>query len=202
MKPFFTWLGTSVKAYKTHLVLTTGAIAAALFHMKNPEVVFDAATLFLIGIAIIPWFSSIFKSIKLPGGLEIEYRELQRIEQEAAKAGLFSKTPKPGKEATYATVVNDDPNLALAGLRIEIERKLIGIARSKNIDSANAGAGVLLRRLVEFQVINSNTYSVLSDLLPLLNRAVHGAEVDPRATQWAMEVGPSILSSLDHLVSD
>ena len=31
----------------------------------------------------------------------------------------------------------------------------------------------------------------------LLNSAVHGAEVDRRAADWAIEIGPKLLASLD-----
>jgi hypothetical protein len=31
----------------------------------------------------------------------------------------------------------------------------------------------------------------------MLNAAVHGASVDPRATEWAMDVGPQLIQSFE-----
>jgi hypothetical protein len=31
----------------------------------------------------------------------------------------------------------------------------------------------------------------------MLNAAVHGAEVDTRATEWAMDVGPQLILALE-----
>ncbi|MBI3170895.1 MAG: hypothetical protein HYZ22_20640 [Chloroflexi bacterium] len=42
--------------------------------------------------------------------------------------------------------------------------------------------------------------SALADMSGLLNSAVHGADVDKRATDWAMEIGPKILHSLDEKI--
>lgn len=39
--------------------------------------------------------------------------------------------------------------------------------------------------------------AVIADLIVLLNKAVHGAEVDNKAAQWAIETGPRILRALD-----
>ena len=38
--------------------------------------------------------------------------------------------------------------------------------------------------------------SVLSDLLPLLNKAVHVGQVDQRSVEWALRAGAEILAAL------
>jgi len=57
-----------------------------------------------------------------------------------------------------------------------------------------------------FNVLDTIRYAktgrtVLSDMIGLLNAAVHGAEVDSKAADWAMEVGPRLLKALDERIS-
>jgi hypothetical protein len=99
-------------------------------------------------------------------------------------------------------IADRDPNLALAGLRIEIEKRLRKIADTKGIDSQRLGMGQLLRRLSDAQAISPNQRSVLSDMTSLLNDAAHGAEVDDRAAEWAINVGPKLLATLDERVGN
>jgi hypothetical protein len=101
----------------------------------------------------------------------------------------------------YVAIAEQDPNLALAGLRIEIERRLREIARKKGLQAERLGIGQLLQLLRRSNAISGQEDSVLSDLIGLLNKAVHGAEVDYRAAQWAIDIGPRLLSALDERIA-
>src|SRR5438034_7774828 len=63
------------------------------------------------------------------------------------------------------------------------------------------GVGQLLRELSQREALDSDERAVLSDLVNLLNNAVHGATIDPRASRWAIEVGPRLLKTLDERVT-
>jgi hypothetical protein len=183
-----------VKRYVPHLTISGAALVVAATHALWPNVKIDASTMVLLLIAVLPWLGFIFKSVELPGGLRVEYPELQKAREEADEAGLLAEPAH--EQPAYLSVFEDDPNLALAGLRIEIERCLRGIAEAKNIPVGRASISRLLRILREHNALSQQDGAVLSDLLGLLNSAVHGAEVDPRAAQWAMEVGPRLLAGL------
>jgi hypothetical protein len=71
------------------------------------------------------------------------------------------------------------------------------IAESRGIESQKKGVGMLLRLLVDRELLSPEQRSVLEDLLGLLNSAVHGAKVTPDAVSWAMSIGPELLQSLD-----
>lgn len=189
-----------MRRYILHIVITSGAILLALGHTIYPSVKFDAATLTLLLIALLPWLGFIFKSIELPGGLKVEYPELEKASQDAARVGLLSEPLQKLEEPTYVAVAEQDPNLALAGLRIEIERRLRKIAQNRGLRGERFGIGQLLQLLRSKEAISRNEDSVLSDLIRLLNNAVHGAEVDPRAAEWAIDVGPRLLAALDERV--
>lgn len=185
------------KKIQIRITLVAGSIATA--HIIWPNLSIDAITLVLLIIAIIPWLAPVIKSFELPGGYKIELKELETAKDKVEKAGLLSKEDESPSipQFSFQMVANEDPNLALAGLRIEIERRLNEIAESRKINADKKGIRQLLDVLSNQNVLTNEERGVLADLSGLLNRAVHGAEVDNRAAQWAIEVGPRILRALD-----
>ena len=100
------------------------------------------------------------------------------------------------KEFSFQLVAEEDPKLALAGLRIEIEQRLTEIAESNGLAVEKLGIGRLLRLLGEKNLLSQEQRSVMADMVNLLNSAVHGGEIDNRAAEWALEVGPRLLTAL------
>jgi hypothetical protein len=177
------------------------ALLLAVGHLLFPAAKIDAVMLALLAIAILPWLGSIFKSVELPGGLKVQYQELKQAEEKAEQAGLLM-TPTPKEESpAFIAIAEQDPNLALAGLRIEIEKRLRAIGASLGLKVDVRGIAQLMRELRKAQAISQNDESVLRDLIGLLNDAVHGADVDQRSAQWAIEVGPQLLAALDSRIS-
>lgn len=178
--------------------ITVLVLLVALAHLVWPSVAIDAITVTLILAAVLPWLSSLFKSIELPGGLKVEYREVEKIEERARKAGLLTEDPtKPIASYTFQTIASTDPNLALAGLRIELEKRLVKLAESRQMNVTRTGLNQLLVDLNRRELIRNDERSLLADLTGLLNSAVHGAAVDPSVLEWALSIGPEILKALD-----
>lgn len=183
--------------------ISIAAVIIAIGHILWPSVAIDAITLTLLAIALIPWLGPLFKSVELPGGLKVEFRELERVRAEAENVGLIQREALPSPAAAYPfeSVASEDPNLALAGLRIEIERRLKRLAEARHLSQrSSTSVGYLIRSLDEANVLSPEERSVLDDLIGLLNRAVHGADVDSRAAAWALEIGPQLLASLDRRI--
>lgn len=183
------------------LTITFSALAVAFVHVLFPELVIDAIVVTLLAIAIIPWLGPLFKAIELPGGLKVEYQDLLKAEKKAEDAGLLASsetTLSPSRHVyTFESVVGSDPNLALVGLRIEIESHLRNIASSQNVITSNYSVSHLLRELRSHGYLTSKEMSVIQELLPLLNRAAHGADVDDRASNWALDIGTRLLRTLE-----
>lgn len=180
------------------VLISLGALSIMLVHIFQPELSIDYITIALFVIIFIPWFTPFFKSLELPGGTKLEFQDFQRTGEEAGETGLLSEEVETEiQEYTFQTVADDDPNLALAGLRIEIENRLRELAESKGLSSARKGAGLLLRELVDKRVITGKQRAVLEDIMGLLNKAVHGAEVDSGSADWAIDIGPRILKNLE-----
>jgi hypothetical protein len=196
-------------------LISAGALLIALAHLIWPQVKIDAITIALIVIAIVPWLAPLFKSLELPGGVKLEFQELQRATIAAQQAGLLPsetivrmpedvpKRPEAldADKYTFQVVANVDPNLALAGLRIEIEKRLFRLAVVSGIEPRRRGMGGLLRDLRHHDVLGRQEQDVLERLSVLLNNAVHGALVDERGAAWAADVGPPLLEELDRRIA-
>ena len=197
-----------MQAMRVRQVVTLGALLLALVHILFPWIAIDGVALVLIVIAVVPWLAPLFRSLELPGGWKVEFQDLQKVAAKADDAGLLARPPaarhrgagaaqEPGPEYAFQSVADRDPNLALAGLRIELEKRLVELCSKHGIGTAMQGMGRLLRELAKIGVLNADEEAVLADLVQMLNAAVHGAEVDPRATEWAMDVGPQLIEAFE-----
>jgi hypothetical protein len=183
--------------------ISIGAAVVAIAHLLWPGVAIDGVTATLLLVVLLPWLQPLFKSLELPGGVKVEFQELESVARRAEAAGLLAapSSPEQAPKYSFLQVATTDPNLALAGLRIELERRLEHLARSRGANDAPSGIGNLLRYLNLRQLIGGAERAVLSDLVALLNAAVHGATVDSQAAEWALEIGPRILQALEERAS-
>jgi len=190
---------------KLRFAVSIGALVLAIVHLTMPAIKVDAVTVALLVIAVLPWLAPLVKSVELPGGLKIELQDLKQVESRANTAGLLAVEASPAEDArfTFEAVAAQDPNLALAGLRIEIEKRLQTLAHAYQLDAGRPmGVGQLLRTLTKAEVLTGEERAVLSDMTNMLNAAVHGADVGSDAAQWAIGVGPRLLTSLDERIAE
>jgi hypothetical protein len=145
------------------------------------------------------------KGAGLPGGVSLDFsrdvRDAQALSLEVAKAPrreLEHATPTlPVTDANarmlslglepspsgldmsrYFDLAQQDPNLALAGLRMEVEILARNLARGFKIDVGRRdSAGTLLRRLLDKSAITSNQHGLAQSIVNLCNAALHGTRV-------------------------
>ena len=180
-------------------LLSLLALGAAVVHALFPEIVVDGVTVALLAIAVAPWLGVFFKSLELPGGVKIEYHELKKAEEQAREAGLIKATApeiKLEEGAVYERIAAGDPNLALVGLRIELEKALVVLGANHGVSGDRKTIRWIANELTKDGVLPEGTASLLSDLIPTLNSAAHGAKVDERSVQWALTAGTEILHAL------
>src|SRR5262249_47318430 len=102
---------------------------------------------------------------------------------------------------TYESIYNTDSTLALVGLRIELERRLGELAAISGLTGPLRGTGHLIRILSEAGVLDRDEASVIADLLPLMNKAIHSEEYSREAAGWAIQVGPKLLAGIDRKIA-
>ena len=171
------------------------------------------AGLILIVLALSPWITRIIKTIELPGGGKVEFeRDLATASDKVEGAGLLAELPTPeAKKAAYEAVFHEDPVLALAGLRIELEKRINRLIELTGCWSGTTSYGTppfrsmslshAVDNLASAEIISREEKSALRDVIPLLNRAVHSAEFSMSAAEWAMDFGPRILAAFDEKIA-
>ncbi|PTT35123.1 hypothetical protein DBR28_12670 [Chryseobacterium sp. HMWF028] len=170
----------------------------------------DIITVTLIALAIIPWLEPLFKSAELPGGVKLEFQELEKIEEEAKKVGLISvedvsKTPEENKDKSkyyFVEIAEKNQELALVSLRIEIEKRLREIATKYSIDTKKYSIIRLIDALAEKNILTIQETTVLKDMISTLNHAAHGVEYDQRNAQWVIDNGPAIVDRLENRIAN
>ena len=185
-------------------VVSLGALLLALSHIIWPLLAIDAITLALIIIAILPWLEPLVKSLELPGGWKVEFQELQKVASRAETAGLLAaEASQKEVDFSFQSIANRDPILALAGLRIEIEKRLLQLTKIHNLNQRHStSVGQALRALTQAEVLTNEERSILADMVNILNSAVHGGDVVPHIALWAIDIGPRLLTSLDERISE
>lgn len=202
--------------YKKYLPWISGAaIFFALIHLIKPTLGIDYIFLSFVLLALLPWVLPFIKSLELPGGLKIELKEIREAIQKASttlkiddvyqRQTVTSTELKAGNKDNLAllrSVADSDPNLALVGFRIEIEKRIRELAIKNNIEADRASLGRLVNELRFKEILEPNMVAGLMDLIGLGNRAAHGAEVEQSAAQCLLDVGPNIIAKLDEAIKN
>ena len=183
--------------------ITLVFIGAAVAHTIVPFVTVDSVTITLLAMACIPWAGRLFTKLEIPGLLKVEGEALEKAGDRIVESGLVpiadASNGKQGKQHVYAfeAVAGGDPNIVLAGLRIELEKRLREIAKSRGLGEERRALHRVIDDLARRSIIRREEARAIADILPLLNRAVHGAAVDRAALEWALDFGPPLLDALE-----
>ena len=183
-----------MKITRPGVVFPLVALAVIVVREVWPKLL-DLTDLILIAVGLLPLLPSLIRSAEFPGGLKIEFSDVQR----AGEKVIEGIVPPADTEAARPTVkerVEEDPNLALVRLRIEIERRLRTLAERHSIREQQSLMRIF-RDLQHRGVLSDPVLSGLQELVNFGNRAAHGAQVGPEATTWAIEIGPRVLAVLD-----
>ena len=179
-------------------ILISGfAIFLLIIHLIFPTIVIDAIAITLFLIAIIPWAGQIFRSIKLPGGFQIDYRELKELSQDLKATGLTAEPTKEPPNYELTTIQSLSPTLQLVNLRIEIEKRIRHLAELCEVVENRRSLDQVVIGLVRADALSLGDLEVLRQLFRILNPAIHGEEIADPVFYWALEEGPHLLAGLD-----
>lgn len=101
-------------------------------------------------------------------------------------------------EPTSDSLLAQDTSLALAKLRIDLERELRRIAYEKEIpfDARRLSIPRLTEALLNRHLLTASVIAAINDVMPACNQAIHGAEVAPELAQSVINVGEELLNVL------
>ena len=90
----------------------------------------------------------------------------------------FSPSPTGLELKNYRNLIEQDPNIALAGLRMELETMLKNIAKGFKVTiNKRDGAGTITNKLRDKSAITSRQAKLIDQILKLCNAAIHGLKV-------------------------
>jgi hypothetical protein len=90
----------------------------------------------------------------------------------------LSPSPSGLEISHYRTLAQEDPVLALAGLRIELETMLKNLAKGFKVKiSERDSASVITHKLLDCRAITSTQAELVKSIIRLANAAVHGIKV-------------------------
>jgi hypothetical protein len=190
-------------------IISGGAIFLAILHIINPKLGIDAILISLLIIAALPVIIPFLKSLELPGGVRIEFKDIKAATDKiiSLKTEISAKTSTSevmleieDPFSTLRHIAEIDPNLSLVGFRIEIEKRLLRLAEQNNIATFRKPLQSIVRSLIETEMLPGPVASGLIELISMGNSAAHGANVSRDAVEWVLDVGPSILNALDSLI--
>jgi hypothetical protein len=122
------------------ITITAIAVLLAAAHMMRPDLQVDAAVLVLAVIAATPWLAPFVKSIKLPGGVEVELQEMKEEVQ------VLGKRVQEAERIAIAGAVSADLSHAMRSQLGLYQRHLteIGLA-APDPPSVKVEEGLIMR---------------------------------------------------------
>ena len=127
---------------------------------------------------------------------------LERLHYNPAKIPYSQKKENPW-DIQAEDLLGQDNSLAMAKLRIDMERELRKIAVSKDINAeiSRLGVGRLADEMHRSEIIDNATLAAIKDILPVVNQAIHGGEVSTETAASVLNVGRKLITAL-HLTSE
>lgn len=174
---------------KLKLIISAVALAAITLHMRYPQLNFDQATLALFVIGVMPWLTSVFKSIELP------FFKVTAQEIKAASDAIL----KPANEAAtvISTPIVTNARVGLIELRSEIEERIRRLSALHGLPFEHRPLRQLIHSLHDKQVLKASQADGLMQLVSAGNAAAHAKPVDDDAAVYLTVYGPNILKLLD-----
>jgi hypothetical protein len=193
-------------------MIVAGSLLAV--HSLGARVIMvDTTSLFLVGFLLLcPWLAAL-KRIKIGDfEAEIDPAEVKRLTADISKALPELKqepTPMPlGASAAVEAVSQlavSDPVLALAKLRIELERtlrRLHGRTSQSASSPRNVSLGRIIQDLAAHQALPQDLAVSIRDVMAICNRAIHGEEIRFQDALAIAETGGELLKGLEQLARE
>jgi hypothetical protein len=173
-----------------------------VLHLFGTSVVtIDNTTILLIILLLLSPLSNSLKKIKWGDfEAEIEPSEVKKIESEVKK--LPEDNSQEPYEINYIieniqSVLDQDHILALAKLRIELEKVLLKILTvTENTQGHQLGLSNILRKLEKSASFDKQFISPIRDVVAIGNRAIHGEEVKKETAKKIIDIGVDLLRKL------
>ncbi len=166
----------------------------------------DATSLAILAIVALSPFLPSLRRIRIGDfEAEMDLAEIRRLrdriqEPERVNATSPSSATERAREAeSLRDLSRRDPELALAKLRIDLERVLRELyARSMEqpLERSPGAVPSLVRHLTASAILDADTAAAIREITKICNRAVHGEPISQKDAAAVIDVGQSVLAQI------
>lgn len=182
-------------------------ILLVLHSFPCQPIVVDNTSLVLVIIILISPFLSAIRKIKFGDfEAEIDPEEVSRIRDDVdIKLSEIQSTfiePNLGIESTVEQIkylCENDPVIALAKLRIEIEKvvtRLYDRTQSQSAKGRVVSLGKMVHDLVTQEILPNSLLNPTLEVVSICNRAIHGEDIRDSDARTMLDIGTSLLERL------
>ena len=175
--------------------------------IKWERVRVDGVALALLGFLLVIPLAELIRKIKL-GEFEAEIGK-EEVAKAQAKAAAdlppAPEIPSTTSEEQIQQLLRQDPRLALAKVRIDLEeavRRLYAHTVDPEPDWRRLSLGRMVDGLTKREAVSGQMAGALRDVIALANRAVHGEYVETSAAQDLASLGTRLAAELQHLYTE
>lgn len=186
------------------------AIALLCTHtFKLTTISVDSTSILLLIIILISPFIASVRKIKYGDfEAEIDPKEVQKIKTEAEKSADIKEPDDETRPEIYTAtesireLASSDPVIALAKVRIELEKVLNRLARIAGIEVKRPALGILVKTLSNHEIISPGVGKSLTEVIGICNRAMHGETISEDSAITIVSLGIDLLEDIYWTVQD
>ncbi len=183
------------------------AVTLLVFHsLELGNVRVDTTSVILLVIILLSPFASAIRRVKIGEfEAEIDPKEVRKVTDEVVAELSSSPTEVERFPEIYtamsdiADLVASDPVLALAKLRIELEKVITKLYRLAQLGGKRGRArplGQLVAELGRRELLPLSLTGPITEVLSVCNRAVHGEDIRQQDAEAIVDAGNSLLERL------
>jgi hypothetical protein len=188
-------------------LLSISLLYTHTFNISNINI--DSTSILLLIIILISPFIDSVRKIKYGDfEAEIDPKEVKKIKSDANKYFEIKEDEEDSRPAIYAAadsirdLAASDPVIALAKLRIELEKLLSRLARINGIDLKKTSLGIIINTLSNREILPINTRKSLADVVSICNRAIHGEAISTDSANTIISLGIELLDKIYWSIQD
>ncbi len=180
------------------VAVTLFAGALIIVHLATPRVALDGPTFGLIVLMVVPWLSSVFKSIEVSGVGKIEYQDIRRqVDELKEQAGEASETATIAIATSAATATRSNTQESAQSMLSEL------VNRYQEIRAKTPRSDERTKKMDEVlgEMISASASLPLTDVAAFLKDGHSGNRLAAYAYLYARPQ-PSLFSDLVCAVTD
>lgn len=188
-------------------ILSITLLGVHTFKLSNISV--DSTSVLLLIISLISPFVISIRKIKFGDfEAEIDAAEVQKLKSDVEKITKETEAEFIDKPEIYIATESirelalTDPIIALAKVRIELEKVLSKLARVSDIELKTSNLGVVVKALSNYEIISLKIGKSLTEVIAICNRAIHGENISEENADTIVSVGVDLLEEIYWLIQE